>query len=232
MTIFNLTLAQLRTDLKTRLDEVSADGLWATSELNTQLNRAYLRVQMDTEQYTRTATINLLANLGWYSLPTDCLVPKYLYGPTAWNFERIYPTTLAVLDRADRGLGSWEKDTPGISLLFIPFSWDKFILWPAPSSTTTISLFYAAIPIDLSADSDTTVLDPQAQKLLPIYAAYLALRKDRFDKAVPFLQEYRQRLGIVKSELANHASYKPTQMRPAGWFDRAQKGDPTFRLRP
>lgn len=228
----NLTLADFRSDIKTRLDEVGGDALWSTSELRTKINRAYLRVAMDTEQFTKTLDFTLRANCGWYGLPVDTMVPKYIYGPQAWGHERIFPSDWQTLDRAQRRLGDWEKEISGTSVLFVPFSYNKFLIWPSPKISTTASLFYVATPPQLLNDVDSTQLNFQAQKLIPIYATYLCLRKDNFPAAMVYLQEYRYRMPLVRSELANHGSFRPMVMRPASAFDQAQRGHPNMVMRP
>jgi len=218
MTIANLTLAQVRADLQRRLNEVAAAGVWTAAELNGWVNRALLRVYLDLEQDTTEGSINLRQNVCWYALPSDTLLPKFLYGPSIWSNLRLFPTSMAKLDKYDY---RWETNTSTISTHFIPFSYDRFLLWPPPQTTTTVTLFYVPMPTTLSADGDTTAIPLQAQKLLPIYGTYLALRKHDFQKAMLFLQEYKQRLEVVKVEIAETTDLHTTKMRPADRFAKA-----------
>ena len=220
MSIANLTLSDLRTDVRRRLNEVGIAGVWSDAELNTRLNRAILRTQIDVEQDTAEGTINLRQNVAWYALPTDCLLPLFLYGPSIWSYGRLFPTEMAKLDRLFVGQGSWETNASSRTSLFVPFSYDQFILWPAPSTTTTVTLFYCPVPSTLSSDGSTTSFHLSVQKLIPIYASYLALRKHDFEKALGFLNEYKQRLAAAKMEIANQ-SIRPSRMAPAKSFDRA-----------
>lgn len=222
MTIANLTLGNIRSDVRTRLNEAGlTSGVWVDSEINTRINRAVLRAQVDVEQDTVEATINLRQNVAWYALPSDCLVPLFIYGPSAWSFARLYPTQITKMDRLQTNMGSWETGAAQRTTLFIPFSYDKFILWPAPNVNTTVTLFYSPVPATLSADGDTTVFHLSVQELIPIYAAYLCMRKHDFSTALVFLREYKQRLAVVKADIGSTASVRPSRMAPAKPFDRA-----------
>ena len=218
MSIANLTLSQIRADFQRRLNEVAAVGNWTSAELDGWTNRALLRAYMDLEQDTAEGTINLRQHVCWYSLPSDCLLPRFLYGPTAWSNARLFPTSMAKLDKYDY---RWETNTSTQSTRFIPFSYDRFLLWPPPDTTTTVTLFYNPIPTTLSADGDTTAIPLTAQKLLPIYGSYLALRKHDFEKAISFLKEYKQRLEVVKTEIAETTDLHTTKMRPADNFSKS-----------
>ena len=221
MSIANLTRANIATDIRRRLNEAGIAGVWTDAEINTRIDRAVLRAQIDTEQDTAEGTINLRNGVAWYSLPSDCLVPQFLYGPSIWSYGRLYPTEMTKLDRLRPTMGSWETSATSRSDLFIPFSYDKFILWPPPNANTTITLFYSPVPSSLSADGSTTVFHLSVQKLIPIYASYLCLRKHDFEKAQLFLGEYKQRLAAAKADIANTAAVRPARMAPAKQFDRA-----------
>lgn len=224
MTVASLTFANLRTDVKRRLNEVAADGNWTTTEINTRINRAMLRVAMDCEQETEQETINLRLNVSWYHLPSDCLVPKFLFGPSAWSQLKLFPTTMTALDKEDH---YWERATNSMSSQFIPFSYNRFILWPPPRETTTVTLFQTPVPTTLSADGDTTPFRLDAQKLVPIYATYLCLRRYDWLKAKLMLAEYKSMLAAVNSADRNNSAVHTTKMRPATKFDKAH-GNPRW----
>ena len=219
MTIANNTLAQLRADLDRRLNQVAAPGLWTAAEENTFLNRAILRLTMDSELDTADTAINIRVNVSWYFLPSDCLVPLFLYGPSAqWQQQKLFPTSMIALDREER---LWESNSSTISTRFIPFSYNRFILWPPPRTTTTMNIHYVPVPTTLSADGDTTVLPLWAQKAIPAYGTYLALRRYDGKKARLFLAEYKQQLAVALSEKRNTTVYHTTKLRPAGKFEKS-----------
>ena len=229
MTIQSYTLATLRSDIRQRLNESAAAGVWTDAELASHINRALLRTVIDTEMDTAEATVSLRLNVAWYNLPSDCILPMFLYGPSAWAYERIFPTSITALDRNVEHVGRWEMSGGGTSRLFVPFSYDKFILWPPPSSSTSVTLFYVPTPTTLSADGDAPNIQLHAIDLIPIYATYLALRKYDFGKAKLFLSEYKQRLAAVKSEQSTNSASRPVSMAPAKSWDRAH-GNPVIRM--
>jgi len=233
MTVHTYTLATFRTEIQTRLNEVAASGVWDSSvggELDKRINRAILKVAIDTETPYTESTVNLRQNVAWYLMPTDVLQPLFLYGPSAWDNARLFPTDLPRLDRRDGGQISWETATNGRSTLFIPFSYDRFIVWPPPDTNTSVSFAYVPVPASLTANGDTTSFHPNVQDLVPIYATYLALRKHDFGKAKFFLSEYKQRLSVAKAEIEKTTSYRPARMSLAKPFDRAH-ASPEFRFR-
>ncbi len=219
-----MTLSDIRSEVSVRLNEVAAAGLWSTAELNTRINSALLRLYMDAEPVANDTDINLRQNVAWYLLPTNCLVPNFLFGPAAWLQQKLFPTQMIALDQRDY---YWERRGNSIPTHFIPFSWNRFILWPPPNVTTTCTLNYTPIPTTLSSDSDTTGLHLPAQKLISIYASYLCLRKENIQRAQLFLGEYKSRLLPVLAEQRNATVYHTTKIRPAGKFEKAH-GSPRW----
>lgn len=224
MTIENNTLALFRADVQRRLNEVAAVGIWTAAELNTFINRAILKLQMDTELDNTDTPINIRQQVAWYFLPADCLVPLFLYAPTIWSNQKLFPTTMIALDKNER---LWETRTGSIATHFIPFSYNRFILWPPPMTTTTVNIHYVPVPATLSSDSSTTNFPLWAQKAVPPYAAYMALRRKERNKARVFLAEYKQRIAVAESEKRNTTVYHTTKLRPAGRFEKAH-GSPQF----
>lgn len=228
MSIQNYALSNFRTEVKTRLNEVQNDGLWTTSELNSYINHAHLRVVMDSRILERDIAITVAANVSFYSLPPDTLTPQWMYGPSLWGTLRLFPSFLLSLDKQYGGMYQWEKDSSNQSQVFVPFSYDKFILWPAPSAATTVNLHDVPMPATLTLDTDTTLLPLVAQRCISIFAAYLAMLKSDKQKAKNFKNEYKQRMTSVL-ELTRHQSKdRPSIMAPGRSFDRSM-ANPSIR---
>lgn len=222
MAIQNYTLSDFLTEVKTRLNEVSNDGLWSTANLTSKINTALLRVVMDTRIYRKDLTIPVTQNVSFYQMPTDCLIPLFLYTSALWGSLRLFPSFLLSLDKMYGGMFEWEKDSSNDPQVYVPFSYNWFFLWPAPSAVSTVSLHYVQQPSILVNNTDTTSLPLVAQKLIPIQAAYLAMLKLDMKKAMIFQKEYRQRL-ISAVELTRHElQTRPTVMAPGRSFDRSQ----------
>lgn len=221
MSILNYTLSDFLTEVKTRLNEVSNDGLWTTSELTDYINHAQLRVVMDSAIIETDETINVAENVSYYNFPSDMLTPQWMYGPSLWGSLRLFPSFLLSLDKQYGGMYEWEKDSSNQSQGFVPFSYNQFILWPPPSEDTTVTLHHVPQPTNLVNDSDTTELPLVAQKCIAIFAAYLAMMKSDMAKAMNFNSEYKQRMKAVM-ELTRHQNQsRPTVMVPGRSFDRS-----------
>lgn len=228
MAIQNYALSDFRNEVKLRLNEATNDGLWSTTELNTHINHALLRVVLDTRILKADETIQVGANVSFYTFPSDMLTPEWMYGPALWGSLRLFPSFLLSLDKQYGGMYQWEKDSSNQSQGFVPFSYDKFILWPPPSASTTVTLHHTPQPVTLVADTDTTSLPLVAQKMISIFAAYLAMLKSDMQKAANFRGEYKQRLVSVL-ELTRHQNQsRPTVISPGGSFDRSQ-ANPSIR---
>jgi hypothetical protein len=226
--IQNYALKDFRLEVKTRLNEATNDGLWSTSELNGYINRSHLRVVMDTRILQRDIAINVAANVSFYSLPADSLTPLWMYGPVLWGSLRLFPSFLLSLDKQYGGMYEWEKDSSNQSQVFIPFSYNEFILWPAPSANTTVNLHDVPMPVALVNDADTTSLPLVAQRLVSIFASYLAMLKSDKQKAKNFKAEYKQRLVSVLELTRHQMKDRPTVMVPGRSFDRSQ-ANPSIR---
>ena len=115
----------------------------------------------------------------------------------------------------------WEKDSSNQSQGFVPFSYDQFILWPAPSLQTNVTFHYVPMPVNLVSDSDTTNLPLVAQRCIPIFASYLAMLKSDMQKAMGFKGEYKQRIVSVLELTRHQLQDRPTVMAPGRGFDRS-----------
>lgn len=219
--IQNYALSDFRTEVKLRLNESTNDGLWTTAELNSKINIGLLRVVMDTRILQADEAVTVTSNIAFYALPSDMLTPLWMYGPSLWGSLRLFPSFLLSLDKQYGGMYEWEKDSSNQSQGFVPFSYNQFILWPPPSSTTTVNLHHVPFPTQLVNDTDKTSLPLIAQRLVSIFASYLAMLKSDMEKAANFLGEYKQRLTAVL-ELTRHQNQsRPTVMTPASSFDRS-----------
>jgi hypothetical protein len=226
--IRNFTLSDFRNKLKIYLNEVSADGLWTTAELNTYINHAVLRVVMDSRILLKDAPVNVAANVAYYKMPADLLTPMWIYGPTLWGSLRLFPSFLLSLDKQYGGMYQWEKDSANQSQGFVPFSYDSFILWPPPSTNTTVNHHYVPNPATLVNDSDTTSLPLVAQYAVKFYAGYLAMLKSDVQKAMKIREVYKQRMVSVLELTRHQDQTRPTVMSPGRSFDRSM-ANPSIR---
>lgn len=228
MAIQNYSLSGLRLKVKQYLNEQLADGLWTSTELNTLLNRALLRVTMDTRILQRDISVQVGANVAFYSLPNDTLTPLWMYGPQIWGALRLFPSFLLSLDKQYGGMYQWEKDSSNQSQGFVPFSYNQFILWPPPSQSTTVTLHDVPLPAQLINDTDTTAFPLIAQYPVAAFAAYLAMMKNDVQKAAKLREEYKRRITAVLELTRHQDQSRPTVMVPGRGFDRSQ-ANPSIR---
>ena len=221
MSVLNYTLADFRSETQLRLNDANG-GFWANSELNGHVNRAVLRVTMDLRIPKRDTSIPIVAGVSFYPLPTDFLIPEYIYGAAALGNRRIYPTNFAALDKMSAGRAAWEKERTATPTHFVPFSSYFFVLRPGPDTTSNVTLHYTPFPTTLSSDSDTTSLNLSGQRLVPVFASYLAQMKNDPQKATQHLSEYKARLAPAQSQLRHDSQYRPQVMAPGRAFDRQQ----------
>lgn len=221
MSVFNYTLADFRSEVQTRLGEPPGGGLWSVSDLNLYINRALVRVGIDVRLPKKDLAIPIVAGISLYGFPADYMIPEFLYGSSTLGNQWLYPTTLIQLDRMQDGRTNWEKDNPGISTNFVPFSQNKFILWPPPKTSDNVNLHYTPFHPQLVADTDSTALPLTVQRLIPIFASYLAEMKNSFKKAVQIhLAEYKKRAPLAVIQQRQNEKLRPKIMAPGRAFDR------------
>jgi hypothetical protein len=221
--IQNYQLSDLLSETKRRLNEMVNDGLWTTAELTKAINHSLLRVALDTRIGQRDIAINITPMNSYYPLPIDTLIPQFIYGSAQSEFlnVRLFPSFLLSWDKMYGGMYQWEKDSTNTPQEYVPFSYNHFILWPAPSNADTVILHDVPQPSMLVNSTDTTTLPLVAQRLIPIHAAYIAMLKSDQQKAAGFLGEYKQRLISVRELTRHQSKVRPTQIVPAQSFDRS-----------
>lgn len=220
MAIQNYTLADYRAELQLRLNDPMGGGLWSVSELNGYINVAILRIAMDTRIFKKDAPLPIMAGAAVIYLPADNLAPEWIYASSIWGMDRIFPTSWLSLDKMGQGFVKWEVTAPNRTRNFVPYSWDQIAMYPPPSVTGTINLHYTPYPSTLVLDTDTFPYPLNAQKLVSIFAAYLAQLKNDMQKATGHLTEYRNRVNIVLEQNRHNQQMRPTSLTPGGSFDR------------
>lgn len=221
MSIANYTLADYRTEVQTRLREPSTGGLWTLTEIDRCINRAIVRVVMDVRLPKKDTPIPLVGGISFYSFPADYMIPEFLYGSSTLGNQWLFPTTLIQLDKMGDGRGTWEKDNPGTPSHFVPFSQNQFILWPPPLTSDSVNLHYTPFLTTLVNASDTTNLPLTVQRLIPLFASYLAQMKNDPKKAVGLhLAEYKRRAPMAVTQQRQNEKLRPKIMAPGRAFDR------------
>jgi hypothetical protein len=218
--IQNYTLSDFITETQYRLNEPAAGALWTLADLTLYINRALFRLGLDTRLVRKDASIPVVAGLAFYGYPSDYMIPEFLYCSATLGNQRLFPTTLGQIDKRMQGRSPWEEDFPSQQSYFIPYSYNLFILWPAPAASDTINLHYIPFPATLVNLTDTTLFPLSAQKLVPVFAAYLAELKNDAKRAVMHRTEYKKRVEFVRVQQRHNAQLRPAIMAPGREFDR------------
>lgn len=220
MSIQNYALADYRAETQLRLNDPTGGGLWTPTELNGYINVAILRIAMDTKIMKKDAPISITNGAAVIYLPTDSMCPEWLYASAIWGQDRIFPTSWLSLDKMGQGFVKWEVTAPNRTRNFVPYSWDQIALYPPPSVTDTVNIHYTPYPSTLVLDTDTFPYPLNAQKLVSIFAAYLAQLKKDMQKASAHLAEYKTRLETTLEQVRHTQQMRPTSLVPARNFDR------------
>lgn len=222
MAINNLTLADFRTQVKRRLNEESNDGLWTSDELDRYINRATLRVHMDTLLVKTETNLSFVQDVSMYDLSTNNMRAEFLYSTSINNGRRLGPTNFLSMDKMWVSGNTWERDASSVPRNFIPFNWDRFVVWPPPATTPNVTLRSVPYPVALTVDTDTTVLPFVGQKLIVIFAAFLAQMKNDVKIALGILKEYQGVLEPLRATQRHNEMSRPAMMVPGQQFDREQ----------
>ena len=228
--ILNYTFADFLAEVQTRLNEPATGGLWTEAELNTLINIAYLRVAMDTRIIKSDNPVTITPNFSLYTLPVDNLIPEYIYCDATYGFKRLFPTNLLSMDKTAEGFNYWEKSTEEHPRNYIPFSINQVILTPPPNASANMTLHYVPYPIPLVNPTDTTPYPLSAQRLVPIFATYLAQMKNDVAKAVLHLSEYKKRVLSVQEQKRNSEKDRPASLVPGRRFDKQHANPETGRF--
>lgn len=221
MSVLNYRLSDFRTEVQARLREPSGGGLWSVADLNLYINRAVVRVTMDVRLPKKDTAIPIVAGIAFYSFPVDYMIPEFIYGSSTLGNQWLFPTTLFQLDKSGGGRSDWEQDFPGTPTHFIPFSHNKFILWPPPLTSDNVNVHYTPFHAPLVNDTDTTTFPLTVQRLIPVFASYLAQMKNDVKKAIKVhLAEYKQRMPLAQIQQRQNEKLRPKVMAPGRAFDR------------
>lgn len=180
------TLLQLRTAVRANLDE-TVERFWLETQLNIWINAGCRDIARRSETIQNfNTTINVSPLAFKLALPSDVLrVHRVEYQPTGQT--QIYTLQASTDQEMDQVWGINQTQT-GIYPQFYTI-WGipggagtaQFLikLYPLPSQSGILNLYYYGTPTTMVADGDTAQIPEGWQDLLPLYCEYEARRKDR-----------------------------------------------------
>jgi hypothetical protein len=176
-----VTLLTIRTDVRNRLDEVSARR-WTDAELNNWINEGLRDVARRSETILSYYTnIALVPNVAKYSMPTDVIrVHRLEFVPV--GSSQTYPIQLSTYQEMDQVWGvsqQIQRSYPYYAVLwgFAPNITIQF--YPVPSQAGELNIYYYRLPTTLVNDIDVAEIPAGWEDLVEVYCEYVALRKDR-----------------------------------------------------
>ncbi len=176
------SLLVLRTDVRSRLDEVT-QRFWQDDELNNWINEAArdLARRTETIQQFNTSVITQ-PGLPKYPMPPDMIrVHRVEFIPVG-NTTNVYPVQASTYQEMDQYWGI----TPTIQQSYPCF----YVLWgtppsltmqlyPVPSTIGTLNIYYFRLPIPAIRDQDLVEVVEGWQDCVALYCEYVARRKNR-----------------------------------------------------
>ncbi len=194
-----MTLGQLVTDLKARLDERGISRAWPNEDLRRWLMEGVRDVARRAEVLQDTATISVTAGDNEYTVPSDVVrLYRVLWVPDDSGSQ--YPLEYMDFNSMDSAGWTW-TNAEGYPSVFTLWGFSpnlRIVLYPTPTQTGTLHIWYYRFPRNLSEDGGddwaTVDLPSGWEDLAVVYAEAIALRKDSNQRWTESKQIYEQLL--------------------------------------
>jgi hypothetical protein len=205
------TLSQIRTHVRTYLDEVSQAD-WTDTQIDREINFAYMEMYaavIETyEDYYRTKqSANVVANQQEYALPTNFYKMRRAeikYASTDSERRKVTPYNF---DQNRRQLDSTNYGSTGIPLADLSGNFIRFLPVPTEDVTEGILITYIRQATELEETSDTIDIPfpDRYAKYIAIGAAGELLRKGQQEETVASRYDDKFAIGLekMKQELEN-----------------------------
>lgn len=174
-----MTFLELQTEVARRIEEsTGSPAFWTVAQIKEAINRGY-RETADVAEWNETSTsLSLTANTTYYDLSTLIINTRILTVKRIYNDQTSrWLTPRDVLD-FDRRFKQWENTTgePG-EFIVRGLWWLRFDRYKTATSGT-VTVYYTAVPTDLSADGDTPAFPQEFHLALVEYAVADLLFQD------------------------------------------------------
>jgi hypothetical protein len=186
-----VTLATLRTNVRTRLGIPTDDALYSDATLTALLNDGLQFISTEADWYwlEKTETLSLVNGTSAYNVAADCTRTINAADPTGVPLER------KPIDE----LEAMSASTGAVVRFFSPYGL-QIHFRPVPNTSISVSHRYIGGETALSGDSDVPLIPTQFQPILVEYAVYLAKqRAGNVDEAKTNLEEYERLITVAKA---------------------------------
>lgn len=192
------SLANIRTMVRDRLDE-SAAKFWTQANLNTWINQGAQNIAKRAEVINDRVTIPVMVNAATYAAPADtCKIHRIEFSPD--NGVTLYPLEKRDHQEMDQVWGSRQSTSYAYPNFFVPWGVPpnlKLQLYPVPSSSGSLNIYYYRLPHVVVNDADVVEIPQGWESCLVSYVEYMALRKDADPRWQEAKQLYEEELGAM-----------------------------------
>lgn len=195
-----MRLADLRAQLRFRLQEPQSTGRFSDAELDSYINRGQAEVADQLEPLVKVTSLNFEAGVATQPLPDNLLrIHRASIGGTA-----LRTTDPLALDATST---TWEGATGTPTHYFI--QGNDLRLYPIPDSPVTVDVTHSYLPEDLVDDTDELSLPGWMEEGVILYALGLALESDMDNRSGNAYQKYQIWLERALRRL-RHRTIEPT----------------------
>lgn len=196
------TQAQILLAVRERLDEATA-GEWSDAELRRWINQGANDIARRTETLHTVVTSATIVGDSTYTAPADTIrISRVEWTPN--NTDNIYPLEYRDFNAMDPIWWTNQASTSSNPQYWTTSGFPPSLtirLYPVPSSTGFINVFYYRYPTQLATDgsdaNDTVELPTGWDDIVVDYVEYTALRKDRDPRWQEAKQLYEQHVDEV-----------------------------------
>lgn len=191
------TLSEMRTRVREYLDESTA-RFWTDTNLDRWINDAARDISRRAEVLQDTDQVAVSASTQEYTLGSDVLrVYRVEWVPDSSTDYR-YSLEYRDFNSMDAIWWSQQTSTEGFPYWYTLWGYPpslKIIVYPTPSESGTLYVRHYRTPAEATSDGDTVEVPEGWVDLVPMYAEYVALRKDADPRWQEAKQIYEEKLG-------------------------------------
>jgi len=177
-----MQLADIRAQLRFRLQEPQSTGRFSDAELDSYINRGQAEVADQLEPLVKVTSLDFGVGVATQPLPDNLLrIHRASIGGTA-----LRTTDPLALDATST---TWEGATGTPTHYFI--QGNDLRLYPIPDSSVTVDVTHSYLPEDLVDDADELSLPGWMEEGVILYAFGLALESDMDNRSGNVYQKYQ-----------------------------------------